>query len=168
MVHGVIVPVTDTTAQWAIELGGHDIHACFNQSPGQQALLPPLFATVPLSQGIGFTVQVECLLGIGTRQKRKGLGFKVINRLHQPGLVDIPPQPVEGRPEVGPTLQPDKGVLFDSNVRNSKSRLAGITSDTKCFVRRPQIRRAGNLKRVVSINRIQRDVVWQCSGRSRP
>ena len=69
VVHSVVVPIADTSTQRPIELGCHNIHTGFDQSPRQQALLPPLVSAVPVAEFIGLILEVEGLLGITAGQK---------------------------------------------------------------------------------------------------
>src|ERR1035438_8829161 len=49
LIDGMVVPVRHPTTQWAIESGRDDLHACFYQTAGHQALLPPLMPAIPIT-----------------------------------------------------------------------------------------------------------------------
>jgi hypothetical protein len=57
MVDCVIVPVCDAAAEWPVEFGGDNLHACFDQPSCEQALLAPLVSPVAISNGIRFVTK---------------------------------------------------------------------------------------------------------------
>ncbi len=81
MVHGVVVPVVDATAQRTTKTGGQDFHTRFDQSACQQQLLPPAVASITISRSIILLAQVECVFGSRVRQQRQCLGLELVERV---------------------------------------------------------------------------------------
>ena len=161
MVDGMVVPVGNAATERPVEFGGDDFHAGFDQPSREQALLTPLMSSVPISHRVGFAMEFKRLLGRRGRQQVHGLRLEPVDRIHHARLVDIAAHAIESRANVDPVSQPlFLHVVAQTNVGDVKFGTAGIAENLERFVRGSKISRAGNREVVVTIDRIDGDVIW--------
>ena len=161
MVDRMVVPVGDAATERPVEFGGDDFHACFDQPSCEQALLTPLMSSVAISHRVGFAIEFKRLLGRRGRQQVHGLRLEPVDRIHHARLVDVAAHAIESRANVDPVSQPlFLRVVAQTNVGHVKFGTAGIAENLERFVRGSKISRAGNREVVVTIDRIDGDVVW--------
>ena len=80
LIHRVIVPVVDATAQRPAQLAGDDFHAGLDQAAREQQLLTPAIATVAVPRVRFFFAEVKGIARLWIGEQRHGLRFKFIQR----------------------------------------------------------------------------------------
>ena len=105
VIDGMIVPVLHAATEWTTEAGRHDFDTGFDESAGEEQLLAPGVAAVAVAGAVVFLRQVEGFLGLGVREQRHRLGFKLVESSQFAELVDSPVERVDVLAEGGPAIE---------------------------------------------------------------